>query len=134
MIADDRADEVLAGFDPYTVDVNANGAIRVFQVAGDRSGAEIDPFADEAVPNKPIGLLVAIALKDRGLDFAAHLADRADGDATAQDRTRADDAARADVGRAHDGVGLDFGGGVDVNRALFGISFCAPGAMTAPGR
>src|SRR5207237_883382 len=55
-----------------------NRAIGVFQVAISRHRADIDPFAEVRMAEEAVVMLIAIALYDRGLDFAADPADRAD--------------------------------------------------------
>ena len=92
VIADHRAEKLPAGGD-FTRRLRRIGprnfAVGAFEIGGGRACAEIDPFADIAVAQKTVVGFVGVTEHDRVDDFAADLAEPADGGGVFDDRKRA---------------------------------------------
>src|SRR5262249_45901139 len=76
VVADERADFGATGGNSLAADAHLDGAVVVAQIADLSSGGEIDPFAEVGMPEKAVVILVAEALQDSLLDFAADPAAR----------------------------------------------------------
>src|SRR5258707_11183852 len=88
----------MAGWHPPAIDVYGHFAIIIAQIAIVGPGAQVDPFADVAMPQKAVVVLVGVALDDAGFDLSANAAVRAERGAGA-DLGPQDVRVRADVTR-----------------------------------
>src|SRR5262249_36296313 len=115
VVADERADFGATGGNSLAADAHLDGAVVVAQIADLSSGGEIDPFAEVGMPEKAVVILVAEALQDSLLDFAADPAARPE--AGAADLAADNPALRTDIAGPldarkglHDGAAIEHDG------------------------